>query len=265
MWNIRVFLFCFFVSVNVCAGQSLLTPQKFPSTFSDASFVQRMEVLAQGYEPWESEFDSNGKCISGCAYVGITLEDEWADMQRQTQQVVAELQASGQLPQRSQQSGILTAGTGTVVQIAQVIADRVSTENETVAGDLPVGEPVAGKPSITSPYGRRVHPITGNLQNHNGVDFAVPVGTKVFSTADGVVENVWADNTCGNGLRIQHANGFETSFCHLDKVLVVNGDRVSKGTAVALSGNTGRSTGPHLHYSIKHDGIFIDPATLMGR
>lgn len=275
-------------------GQSLLSPQKFPVTFNDASFVKRIEVMAQGYEPWESEFDANGKCIRGCAYAGITLEDELAAMQRKSQQVVSELRATGQLPKK-----IDTAGTRPIVsqpdvtqsvvqqpvvvqpvkvapvnvtapalQIAQAVSNpsnQVIETNNVGVSCAPLGEPVAGRPVITSPFGRRVHPITGNLQNHSGVDLGVPRGTPVVSPGMGTVANVWVDDTCGQGVRVQHGDGYETVYCHLDRVTVGVGDKVSAGHQIALSGNTGRSTGPHLHYAIKKDGVYIDPVPLMGR
>lgn len=67
------------------ATNSFLTAQSFPKTFQDLSFVQRVQVIQEGYEPWESEYDSSGKCISGCAYSGITIEDEMDNLNRQTQ------------------------------------------------------------------------------------------------------------------------------------------------------------------------------------
>jgi murein DD-endopeptidase MepM/ murein hydrolase activator NlpD len=237
-----------------------------------------MDVLAQGYEPWESEFDASGRCISGCAYAGITLEDELAAMQRKTQQVVSELQATGQLPQKidaviepvvsqpvMNTPLVIPVPTWQIVQAVSNMSDQVIQTNNVEVYGAPLGEPVAGKPPITSPFGRRKHPITGNLQNHSGVDLAVARGTPVVSPGAGTVANVWLDDTCGRGVRIKHGDGYETVYCHLDRAMVNIGDRVSAGYQIAVSGNTGRSTGPHLHYAIKKDGIYIDPVPLMGR
>lgn len=278
MRNVGIFLLCIFAAGNECSGKSLLVPQKFPKTFNDASFMERMDVLAQGYEPWESEFDASGKCISGCAYAGITLEDELAAMQRKTQQVVSELQATGQLPQKidaviepvvsqpvMNTPSVIPVPTWQIVQAVSNMSDQVIQTNNVEVYGAPLGEPVAGKPPITSPFGRRVHPITGNLQNHSGVDLAVARGTPVVSPGAGTVANVWVDDTCGRGVRIKHGDGYETVYCHLDRAMVDIGDRVSAGYQIAVSGNTGRSTGPHLHYAIKKDGTYIDPVPLMGR
>lgn len=224
---------CIFAVGNECPGESLLVPQKFPETFNDASFIERMDVLAQGYEPWESEFDSSGKCIKGCAYHGITIESELEDMLEKTEQVVAELQ------------------------------EYVHYSTVQEGQGKPLGWPVVKEGNITSRFGRRLHPATGNWHNHRGIDIAMAQGTQVFSTADGTVANVWKDAACGNGLVIKHLDGYETVFCHLDKVVVAQGANVSKGQYIALSGNTGRSTGPHLHYAIKKDGVYINPEPLM--
>lgn len=246
---------------------SFLQPQKFPGVFNDASFVTRVNVLAQGYEPWESEFDSSGRCVRGCAYHGITIEDELKAMQNKTNQVIEDLQQNGVLqhmysPQATVQNLIANTPTN---QIVQAVSCKPNQTMIPSGQKLPLGEPVMGKPSITSPFGRRVHPVTNKVHNHNGVDFGVARGTLVFSPANGVVANVWVDDTCGRGVKISHADGYETLYCHLDNVVVSVGDNVSAGCQIAVSGNTGRSTGPHLHYAIKKDGTFIDPTALLGR
>lgn len=240
---------CFFAVGNECPGKSLLVPQKFPETFNDASFIERMDVLAQGYEPWESEFDSSGKCIKGCAYHGITLDAELDIMMEKTKRVLEELQEEEELEALAQ----------TVVSSSGV---KASSGTLGSAG-IPLGWPINGEGVVTSHYGRRKHPITGEWHNHRGIDIAMAQGTQVFSTADGTVANVWKDAACGNGLVIKHLDGYETVFCHLDKVVVAQGANVSKGQYIALSGNTGRSTGPHLHYAIKKDGVYINPEPLM--
>lgn len=129
----------------------------------------------------------------------------------------------------------------------------------------PVGEPLMGTPQITSSYGFRKHPITGEQNGHKGIDFYTPIGTSVFSTASGTVAAVWNDDTCGNGIKILHSNGYETIYCHLSKQLVAVGDKVSAGCEIAKTGNTGMSSGPHLHYSIKYNGNYTDPKNWIGR
>ena len=79
------------------------------------------------------------------------------------------------------------------------------------------------------------------------------------------VAAVWTDATCGNGLRITHSDGYETVYCHLSQSLVKQGEHVDAGCSVAKTGNSGRTTGPHLHYGIKYNGQYIDPTKMVGR
>ena len=233
------------------ARKSFLTAQSFPTVYQDLSFVDRMANEAAGYEPWESEYDDNGRCIKNCAYDGITIEDELAAAQRNTEAARQELQAT-------------VFNVGTPVQNTQSPSNQtapsvVSTSN------VPIIEPVANQPRISSPFGERVHPVTGKRHVHRGVDYAVPSGTNVFAPANGTVTSVWKDKTCGNGLKIKHDMGYETVYCHLNDTIVQQGATVTVGTIVAHSGNTGRSTGAHLHYGVKKDGNYINPSGLTGR
>lgn len=97
----------------------------------------------------------------------------------------------------------------------------------------------------------RRHPITGRISPHNGTDFAAPVGTPVLATADGVVTRVRNHPYAGIYVEIEHAGGsFKTRYLHLSRAQVNRGQRVKSGQQIALSGNTGRSTGPHIHYEV---------------
>ncbi|WP_258546917.1 murein DD-endopeptidase MepM [Psychromonas sp. B3M02] len=109
--------------------------------------------------------------------------------------------------------------------------------------------PVNGHPRISSRFNpRRLHPITKRISPHNGTDFAVPVGTNVYATGDGVVVRAGYHPAAGNYIVIKHGRKYTTRFLHLSKILVRKGQRVEMGKLIAKSGNTGRSTGAHLHY-----------------
>ncbi|WP_027961232.1 peptidoglycan DD-metalloendopeptidase family protein [Halomonas halodenitrificans] len=99
-----------------------------------------------------------------------------------------------------------------------------------------------------NPY--RKHPVTGRVSPHKGTDFAMPIGTPVTAPSDGEVESVRSHYAAGRYIVIRHDNGYRTRYLHLSKPLVSRGDRVTMGQRIALSGNTGRSTGPHLHYEV---------------
>ncbi|CAM2916093.1 M23 family metallopeptidase [Vibrio rarus] len=125
--------------------------------------------------------------------------------------------------------------------------------------NIPNGSPV-GDVRVSSHYGYRIHPKTGKKTLHRGIDYAVNTGAPIYATADGVVEVVRPSKTgSGNFLRLQHAYGFSSSYSHLQKFKVKSGDFVEKGQLIAYSGNTGFSTGPHLHYEIRFVGRALDP------
>ncbi|WP_069384100.1 peptidoglycan DD-metalloendopeptidase family protein [Halomonas caseinilytica] len=111
--------------------------------------------------------------------------------------------------------------------------------------------PFDGQYRISSPFNpQRHHPVTGRISPHKGTDFAMPVGTAVKAPANGRVEKVGNHPAAGRYIVIRHDNGYKTRYLHLSKPLVSRGDRVTMGERIALSGNTGRSTGPHLHYEV---------------
>jgi murein DD-endopeptidase MepM/ murein hydrolase activator NlpD len=138
-----------------------------------------------------------------------------------------------------------------------------SGENaETPAGGLT--SPLAGNPRISSAFGPRPAPMTPRgrgSSNHQGIDYAVPVGTPVVAAGDGLVKSVGPAGGYGLRVVIGHADGSETYYGHLSDASAIKvGDKVSQGQQIALSGNSGKSTGPHLDFKIKGpDGHFIDP------
>ena len=120
--------------------------------------------------------------------------------------------------------------------------------------------PVEGA-RITSSFGPRVHPVLGYTRIHKGTDFAVPVGTAVYASGDGVVDFVGPHGGHGNFVRIRHSPHLQTAYAHLSRYApgVVVGATVRQGRAIGVSGNTGLSSGPHLHYEVIVDGAQVDP------
>ena len=112
-------------------------------------------------------------------------------------------------------------------------------------------DPVKGR--ITSRYGTRQSGF------HNGTDIAVPVGTKVRSPWRGKVAGVISNNAGGLQMVIDHPNGYRTGYAHLSAFRVSAGQKVIRGQVIALSGNTGGSTGPHLHFTLRKNGQLVDP------
>lgn len=112
---------------------------------------------------------------------------------------------------------------------------------------------------ISSGYGLREDPFTGKMSYHAGLDYSIPIGTSVLPSLNGTVEKI--ENTPSYGLKIilDHGSGIKTLYAHLEKVLVNIGDYVTQDTVMALSGNSGRSTAPHLHFQIFINSKSIDP------
>ncbi len=146
--------------------------------------------------------------------------------------------------------------------LAAVLADlTVYVEKQKEGWDaIPAISPVDGEYWISSAFGWRASPFTGAREFHNGLDMAGRKGTPVVAAANGRVDQVFNDNALGRGLSIDHGNGIRTIYGHLEKVLVRQGERVTRGEPVGRMGSTGtRSTGPHLHYALKVDGQYVNP------
>lgn len=112
---------------------------------------------------------------------------------------------------------------------------------------------------VTSTFGYRISPFTGLRQMHEGLDIANAVGTPVFAPADGIVSKVDRDNGVGKTISINHGYGIVTKYGHLSDMYAHVGKRVKRGEKIAAVGNTGRSTGPHLHYEVLVNGIHVNP------
>ncbi|MCX8728770.1 murein DD-endopeptidase MepM [Gilliamella sp. B2969] len=122
--------------------------------------------------------------------------------------------------------------------------------------------PLAKQARVSSNFNpRRLHPVTGIVTPHNGVDFAVSRGTPVLSVGNGEVVIAKYSGSAGNYVAIRHGRQYMTTYMHLDKILVKPGQQVKQGEKIALSGNTGRSTGPHLHFELHINNKPVNPLT----
>jgi len=138
--------------------------------------------------------------------------------------------------------------------------DRFVASTMALGTVLQITWPIAGSPSITSGYGYRVHPVLKVRRFHNGVDMTVPVGTPVRAAQSGTVRMVGRSRTSGNYVVLDHGHGVTTSYLHLDSQSVSRRDEVEAGQEIGKSGNTGMSTGPHLHFVVRVGGRSLDPA-----
>lgn len=119
--------------------------------------------------------------------------------------------------------------------------------------------PLASYTRISSEYGNRIHPTLGVQKFHNGVDFAAPTGTAIYAAYDGKVVAAAYSSSMGNYVMIDHGSGLYTIYMHASKLYVSTGAVVVRGETIAAVGSTGRSTGPHLHFSVRLDGAYTSP------
>lgn len=127
---------------------------------------------------------------------------------------------------------------------------------------IPSIQPVANKDlrQMASGYGRRVDPVYGTIRFHEGMDFSAPIGTPVYATGDGVVKTAGRSMAgYGNMIDIDHGFNYTTRYAHLSEVLVKSGQTVKRGDLIGKVGNTGKSTGSHLHYEVRLKGVAQNP------
>ncbi len=113
---------------------------------------------------------------------------------------------------------------------------------------------------LSSRFGYRVSPFTGEKELHKGIDVSTRLNAPVLAPADGIVAKAFTDRGYGRTLVISHGYGVKTRYAHLQKILVQKGQHVKRGETIALVGNTGRSTGPHLHYEVHLNGVPVNPS-----
>jgi murein DD-endopeptidase MepM/ murein hydrolase activator NlpD len=131
---------------------------------------------------------------------------------------------------------------------------------------IPIASPVdtLSLTKINSAFGNRFHPILKIKKHHDGIDINLPVGTEIVSTADGYVEKVeYNKYGYGNCIIINHENGYKTRYAHLKEITVKEGDYAIQGMMIGISGKSGMTTGPHLHYEITNEDKPINPITFI--
>ena len=137
------------------------------------------------------------------------------------------------------------------------IYDKVKKDLNRIS-KIPSIRPVKGG-YLNSSFGYRKDPIDNVTRFHQGQDITVKTGTPIYAPADGIVKRAYYAGGFGNHIKLNHENGYTTLFAHLSKIKVKHGQKVSRGEIIGLTGNTGRSTAPHLHYEIHHYGESKNP------
>jgi len=140
--------------------------------------------------------------------------------------------------------------------------EKIALEQDERLASIPSIQPVSNKDlkRLASGFGWRVDPVYRTPRMHWGLDFSAPVGTEVYATGDGVVEQIediaWG---YGKNIVINHGFGYKTRYAHLSAFKVKVGQKISRGQVIGLVGNTGKSTGAHLHYEVEKDGVKVNP------
>ena len=204
--------------------------------------ISRIETLAlhmrdaSGLQTDEFNFDQ--PVAQGGPLAAEAQEFDWVDLQTQLNQLAL------QLDRREKELSILD----------EVMAQRQRSKQARLSG-----RPIV-KGWLSSAYGKRIDPITGQPAWHAGIDFAGSQGSDVVAVASGVV--VFSDRRDGYGkmVEIHHGNGISSRYGHHEKLLVEVGEVVNKGDVIGLMGSSGRSTGPHVHFEVLRNGKIIDPS-----
>jgi len=139
---------------------------------------------------------------------------------------------------------------------------NLAKNKEKMMAAIPAIQPISNKnlTSIASGFGLRIHPVYKTWRMHAGIDFTAPVGTPIYATGDGIVENPKSGMSgYGNVIVINHGFGYETLYAHCSKIIVRPGQKVKRGEIIAYVGNSGMSTGPHVHYEVRKGRTPINP------
>lgn len=148
------------------------------------------------------------------------------------------------------------------IQPTTTIINMPTTGSYAGNGMLTV-RPITSSARMSSGFGYRIHPVTGKTQFHKGMDFAAPIGTPIYATGNGVVTFSGWGTGYGRYVEVDHGNGTVTRYAHTSANYVNVGDTVYANQQIAAVGNTGRSTGAHLHYEVRQNGQAVNPQTYL--
>ena len=266
----------FIVQLFAWIGAALLYYVAFALLF-DTPLEHRMrhstDVLRSEYEALSARYDSLEMVLDNVAerdrsIFRILFESDPYDLE--SEQSEERLALHEKTISKSKRD-IITDLHQRIDNVDKRIADLESSWNRIkLLGDtlgeksnrIPAIQPVLNKQLslLTAGYGNLLNPFYRTLHSHQGVDYTVAEGSSVFATADGTVKEISdKSSTLGKTIVIDHGNGYQTSYSHLLSTLVRRGQKVQRGDIIALSGNSGLSLAPHLHYEVRFNGLRVDP------
>ncbi len=245
----------------------------FFDTPLEYSLKHSTDKLRSEYETLESRYDSISEVIGNLAArdrnvfrilfesTPYDLDDEYASKQAATYETIIDRPTRQLRRELRQRTDALERQLDKLAGSYEALQAAIDTQGS-ATDNIPAIQPVINKQLtlLTASYGMRIHPFYKTLHSHQGVDYTIPEGSRVFATADGTVRDVAQRHaTQGQTVVIDHGNGYETSYSHLSKINVRKGQSVRRGDIIALSGDTGLSLSPHLHYEVRHNGMRVDP------
>ena len=263
--SVALALLYFFLYTSVLGNES---PKMAILKMENDRWVSRLEVLNRRLDSYETTLkaletrnDDIYRSIFGMSEIPQELrESGFGGLNRY--EYLADALPGSQLVKTTVRLDHLTKET----YVQSKSFDEVATLSKR-AGDMascipaiPPFSPEKGKYTLSSPFGYRSDPISGTTKYHDGQDFAMKPGTPVYTTGDGVVEYVKFSFTgYGNEILIDHGFGYKTRYAHMSAISVAEGMKLKRGDCIGESGNSGKSTGPHLHYEVIYRGDRVNP------
>ena len=245
----------------------------FFDTPLEYSLKHSTDKLRSEYETLESRYDSISEVIGNLAArdrnvfrilfesTPYDLDDEYASKQAATYETIIDRPTRQLRRELRQRTDALERQLDKLAGSYEALQAAIDTQGS-ATDNIPAIQPVINKQLtlLTASYGMRIHPFYKTLHSHQGVDYTIPEGSRVFATADGTVRDVAQRHaTQGQTVVIDHGNGYETSYSHLSKINVRKGQSVRRGDIIALSGDTGLSLSPPLRSEVRHNGMRVDP------
>ena len=202
--------------------------------------IMRLDALSERLAELAGVKDKEIKASQLPGQGGPMVQERSLSADELQQQITA---LTAQLEQRNDRLGVLEA---------------MLLQQNLKKNTIPSGAPVNVGYNSSS-FGWRVDPFTGHMAMHEGLDFMAEAGTPIYAAADGIVAQAESTPDYGNIVKVDHGSGLETRYAHALRLLVKAGDRVQKGQLIAEVGSTGRSTGAHLHFEVRLNGVPLDP------
>ena len=202
--------------------------------------IMRLDALSERLAELAGVKDKDIKASQLPGQGGPMVQERSLSADELQQQITA---LTAQLEQRNDRLGVLEA---------------MLLQQNLKKNTIPSGAPVNVGYNSSS-FGWRVDPFTGHMAMHEGLDFMAEAGTPIYAAADGIVAQAESTPDYGKIVKVDHGSGLETRYAHALRLLVKAGDRVQKGQLIAEVGSTGRSTGAHLHFEVRLNGVPLDP------